>query len=281
NVTAALVELHAGHYDLKTNALVEMVYEIRGGHRQDLVPGDDNYDEVNRIQDSTGTQINVGYPQWRKCECGKEVNWVCDVSVCGPTDRVHLAFEELVKLLPHFGFELSIRAYRGYVADVDDATQPAVVDPDRGHYVYPRLFYSVGRREPLGKDAFGGECGSDYVKKCRLDGVLYCRECAKIIVMEQVAENGGFEIPPEPEPASTPSDFGRSQDEEESDCDTPPVDPSKPCEPNPESDSNTDAQRPTASGSEQTPVDGGVPSEKSDPEAGWTTVTNRKKGNRK
>lgn len=44
------MELHAGHYDLKTNALVEMVSEIRGGHRQDLVPGDDNYDEVNRIQ---------------------------------------------------------------------------------------------------------------------------------------------------------------------------------------------------------------------------------------
>lgn len=50
NVIAALVDLHAGHYDLKTNALVEMVYEIRGEHRQRLVTDDENYEKAIEIQ---------------------------------------------------------------------------------------------------------------------------------------------------------------------------------------------------------------------------------------
>ncbi|KAH7676089.1 hypothetical protein AAVH_42002, partial [Aphelenchoides avenae] len=158
NITAALRVLHGGDYDLTMNPLFEMVYEIHGQHRRALVPGKGKYDEVNKIQHSTGTQINVGHPQRRECECGNEVNWVCDVSVCGPTDRVHKAFGQLLRLLPlspNFGFEPSIRDFRHYVADVDDATQPAVDDLDRGHYIYPSQFYSVERREPLDKDAFG------------------------------------------------------------------------------------------------------------------------------
>lgn len=56
-----------------------------------------------------------------------------------------------------------MRLYRHYVADVNDATQPALEDPDRGCYIYPPLFYSVNRREPLSRDDFGGNCGIDYV----------------------------------------------------------------------------------------------------------------------
>lgn len=92
-----------------------------------------------------------------------EVNWVFDVSVSGPTERVHEAYEELAKLLPNSGFEPSIRSYRMYVADVNDASQAVVDDPDRGRYIHPRLFYGVERREPLSKDDFGGDCGIDYV----------------------------------------------------------------------------------------------------------------------
>lgn len=57
NITAALADLHAGRYDLKTNPLIEMEHEIRGAHRKYLVLDNDNYVKVKEIQ--VGTHLGT------------------------------------------------------------------------------------------------------------------------------------------------------------------------------------------------------------------------------